>query len=66
MKTLVDQLSDEYFSFDPGNVGAGKVKNKVGFTIRQVHAAARRWYGSTDIDSCCLAENRLMRGETYV
>lgn len=37
--------------------------NKVGFTIQQVNYAAEYWYKSKDIDSCCLAENRLMRGE---
>ena len=33
------------------------------FTLQQIHAAAIVWYGKTDIDSCCLAENRLARGE---
>lgn len=32
------------------------------FTLRQVHYAALRWYGSTSLDNCCLAENRLMKG----
>lgn len=32
-------------------------------TIQQVYTAAEFWYGATDRDSLCLAENRLMRGE---
>jgi len=32
-------------------------------TLSQVYAAAMKWYGKMDIDSCCLAECRLMRGE---
>lgn len=35
------------------------------YTLAQVHAAAWYWYGKNDIDSCCLAECRLMRGERY-
>ena len=35
------------------------------FTLVDVHKAAYHWYGKDDLDSCCLAENRLMRGETY-
>lgn len=37
---------------------------RVGFTLVEVHKAALLWYGRQDRDSCCLAENRLMRGET--
>jgi len=33
------------------------------FTLVQVHKAANLWYGKSDIDHACLAENRLMRGE---
>ena len=33
------------------------------FTIQEVYKAAYFWYGSSDIDACCLAENRLMKGE---
>ena len=36
---------------------------KVGPDIKTIRRAAWFWYGSSDIDSCCLAENRLMRGE---
>ena len=36
------------------------------FTLEQVRKAAIVWYGKTDIDSMCLAENRLMRGEKPV
>lgn len=34
------------------------------FTYREVMQAASFWYGDTDINSMCLAENRLNRGET--
>lgn len=33
------------------------------WTLLQVYKAARLWYGSTDNDMVCLAENRLNRGE---
>lgn len=33
------------------------------FTLMEVYKAADLWYGSFDIDSCCRAECRLMRGE---
>jgi len=33
------------------------------FTILEVYKASRHWYGKTDDDSLCLAENRLNRGE---
>tara|TARA_R110000737_G_scaffold31564_1_gene50034 strand:+ start:1017 stop:1190 length:174 start_codon:yes stop_codon:yes gene_type:complete len=33
------------------------------FTLEEVHTAAIGWYGSDDLDSCCLAENRLNKGE---
>lgn len=33
------------------------------FTLKQVYDAAYFWYGATDIDSCCMAEVRLQRGE---
>lgn len=36
---------------------------KVGPDLKTIRRAAWFWYGSSDIDSCCLAENRLMRGE---
>ena len=36
---------------------------KLGFDIKTIYRAAWFWYGKSDIDSCCLAENRLMRGE---
>jgi hypothetical protein len=29
-----------------------------------ITAAARAWYGSTDVDSLCLAENRLNNGDS--
>lgn len=32
-------------------------------TLKDVYNAAIFWYGNTDIDSCCLVENRLMKGE---
>lgn len=32
-------------------------------TVQQVYTAAWLWYGKMNIDSCCLAENRLNRGE---
>lgn len=33
------------------------------FTLEQVRKAAKLWYTSTDINSCCMAELRLMAGE---
>jgi len=33
------------------------------FSLEEVERAAIHWYGSTSIDACCLAENRIMRGE---
>lgn len=30
---------------------------------KQIRDAARKWYGIADRDTCCLAENRLHRGE---
>lgn len=33
------------------------------YTLQEVHRAAWIWYKKSDRDSCCLAENRLMRGE---
>lgn len=33
------------------------------FTLEQVKKAAKLWYNSDDINSCCIAENRLMAGE---
>lgn len=33
-------------------------------TLSDIHTAAKVWYGETGIDACCLAENRLMQGET--
>ena len=32
-------------------------------TQKQVYTAANHWYGRWDIDHCCLAENRLAKGE---
>lgn len=32
-------------------------------TLAEVHQAVYFWYGKDDLDSCCLAEGRLMRGE---
>lgn len=32
-------------------------------SVTEIHEAALIWYGRTDMDSCCLAENRLARGE---
>lgn len=32
-------------------------------TEKQVYAAAAYWYNKWDINSCCLAENRLAKGE---
>lgn len=32
-------------------------------TIQDIYHAAQVWYGSSDNDSVCLAECRLMRGE---
>lgn len=33
------------------------------YSMVEIHRAAIFWYGKNDIDSCCMAENRLMRGE---
>ena len=33
------------------------------YPYAKVNFAALIWYGDTDRDSCCLAENRLHRGE---
>lgn len=33
------------------------------FTLGEIHKAAYFWYGNSEMDSCCLAENRLMKGE---
>lgn len=33
------------------------------FTLAEITKAARYWYGLADMNNCCLAENRLMRGE---
>ena len=30
-----------------------------------IYKAAMTWYGNTELDSSCLAENRLLRGETF-
>ena len=43
-------------------MSTAKVYQKL-LTIQDVHKAARFWYGKSDLDSCCLAENRLMKGE---
>lgn len=32
-------------------------------TLAQVYRAAKIWYGDYSLNSCCLAECRLMRGE---
>lgn len=32
-------------------------------TLKEVYDASWYWYGRADIDSCCLAELRLMKGE---
>jgi hypothetical protein len=32
-------------------------------TLQQVYKAALTWYGKTDMDSLCLTENRLNKGE---
>ncbi len=34
------------------------------YTLQEVYRAAWIWYKKSDADSCCLAENRLMRGES--
>lgn len=33
------------------------------FSEREIRQASKVWYGNTDFDSLCLAENRLARGE---
>ena len=40
-------------------------KDVIGLDLWDISLAAFRWYGSSDIDSCCLAENRLMAGEKH-
>lgn len=32
--------------------------------LRRIHLAARSWFGREDMNSLCLAENKLARGET--
>lgn len=32
-------------------------------SLADINAAAMRWYGVINPDTCCLAENRLMKGE---
>lgn len=38
-------------------------RTEVLFPLETIETAAQEWYGSTDIDSCCLAEGRLRKGE---
>jgi len=33
------------------------------YTLQEVYRAAWIWYKKSGTNSCCLAENRLMRGE---
>ena len=42
---------------------ARTVRTEVLFPLETIETAAQEWYGSTDIDSCCLAEGRLRKGE---
>ena len=38
-------------------------EEKVDPDLKIIYRAALFWYGKSDLDSCCLAENRLMKGE---
>ena len=43
--------------------GLKNYDEKVGLDLKSISYAAFFWYGKSDLDSCCLAENRLMKGE---
>lgn len=64
MKRAPDTTDEEWQAQLEERKRLAESRMRVGFTLVEVHKAARLFYGKQDKDSCCLAENRLMRGET--
>lgn len=58
-----DALMAERKALAEERMALADMANPKMFGIIEVERAAKAWYGKTCMDACCMAENRLERGE---